>query len=92
MLSKEQEIQIIKEYSLRSFYGFVKALWSQVEPNEYTDNWHIKLVCEELQKKFYYYDNIRRNRNMKEDMDYDLLFNLPPGSTKSMLASVFFPV
>lgn len=92
MMNQEQKIQIIKEYSLRSFYGFVKALWSQVEPNEYVDNWHIELVCKELQKKFYYYDNIRRNRNMKADMDYDLLFNLPPGSTKSMIASVFFPV
>ena len=37
-LQKAQINQIYKEYFTRSFYGFVKTLWSEVEPNAYVDN------------------------------------------------------
>lgn len=80
-----QLTQIIKEYSARSFYGFVKTFWSTVEPNEYVDNWHIRKVCDILQKRFEVFVS-----PTSAELE-DLLFNLPPGSTKSMLISVFFP-
>lgn len=87
-MNQEQKIQLIKEYSKRSFYGFLITFWSEVEHNAYVDNWHIKEVCDALQERFriFYDDAIIANPDR-----YDLLFNLPPGSTKSMIISVFFP-
>ena len=84
-----QTIQIYREYCDRSFYGFVKLLWDSVETNPYSDNWHIKLVCDELQERYRIYNCEVRQNPVKEG--YDLLFNLPPGSTKSRLISVFYP-
>ena len=92
-LQKAQIKQIYREYFTRSFYGFVKTLWSEVEPNAYVDNWHIEKVCDMLQDRF---DAFLAEANditagVSKKRLHDLLFNLPPGSTKSMLISVFFP-
>lgn len=84
-----QEIQILKEYTDRSFYGFVKLLWDSVETNPYSDNWHIEKVCNELQERYRIYHYDVRQVPIKEG--YDLLFNLPPGSSKSRIISIFFP-
>lgn len=85
--------QIYKEYFTRSFYGFVKTLWSEVEPNAYVDNWHIKKVCDMLEDRFnaFDYESEGADRKASKERTKDLLFNLPPGSTKSMIISVFFP-
>jgi predicted phage terminase large subunit-like protein len=85
--------QIYKEYFTRSFYGFVKTLWSEVEPNKYVDNWHIEKVCDMLEDRFnaFVYESENINNKVAKERTKDLLFNLPPGSTKSMIISVFFP-
>lgn len=90
-MAKTQEEQILREYFRRSFYGFIKAMWSEIEPNAYVDNWHIEKVCNALQSRFetFNYDLQFKRIPIKERKD--LLFNLPPGSTKSMIISVFFP-
>lgn len=92
-LQERQINQIYKEYFTRSFYGFVKTLWSEVEPNEYVDNWHIKKVCDMLEDRFniFLYESLSINNKAAKERTKDLLFNLPPGSTKSMIISVFFP-
>lgn len=92
-LQEIQIKQIYKEYFTRSFYGFVKTLWSEVEPNAYIDNWHIKKVCDMLEDRFnaFLYESEHINNKVSKERTKDLLFNLPPGSTKSMIISVFFP-
>lgn len=93
-LQERQIKQIYKEYFTRSFYGFVKTLWSEVEPNAYVDNWHIEKVCDMLEDRFnaFVYDSVNIPfRSSPKEKTKDLLFNLPPGSTKSMIISVFFP-
>lgn len=90
-LQKAQINQIYKEYFTRSFYGFVKTLWSEVEPNAYVDNWHIEKVCDMLQDRFEAFLLVNDEKNVGKKRIHDLLFNLPPGSTKSMIISVFFP-
>lgn len=81
---------IIGEYCRRSFYNFFKLFWNQVEPSEYSDNYHIKLLCDELQKRYYYWFDWL-NKEYTDTQVYDLLINLPPGSSKSLIISVFFP-
>ena len=89
MIKSEQINQIIKEYCTRSLHGFVKTMWSQIETVEFADNWHIEKVCDALQKRYNIYagDHINRDTTNR----YDQLFNLPPGSSKTLIINVFFP-
>lgn len=86
-ISKNVKIAAVREYTSRRFYNFFKYFWTQVEVSEYEDNWHIELVCDELQKRFELY---KENVTTKALLQ-DLIFNLPPGCSKSLMVSVFFP-
>jgi hypothetical protein len=59
--------------------GFVREAWHVLEPNaSYVHNWHIEAICSHLEAV----TDGRLNR---------LLINVPPGSMKSLLCSVFWP-
>lgn len=79
--------ELIREYSLRSFYNFFKLFWDQVESTEFVDNWHIEMVCNALQDRY----KIWCNPEPTDEELTDLIINLPPGSSKSLIVSVFFP-
>ncbi len=62
-----------------SLHEFIKQAWSAVEGDkEFTDGWHIKIICEHLEAV--------ANRQIK-----NLIINLPPRCCKSSLVSVVFP-
>lgn len=62
-----------------SLHEFVKEAWHVIEPRiPYTDNWHIKMICDHLEAVY-------RGQIKK------LLANVPPGTSKSLLVQVFFP-
>jgi predicted phage terminase large subunit-like protein len=64
----------------KSLHEFIKQAWKIVEPStEMLDNWHIGLVCEHLEA-------------VSAGQIRNLLVNIPPRTTKSMLISVFWPV
>jgi predicted phage terminase large subunit-like protein len=86
-VNKSFKKAIVREYCFRSFYNFFKYFWKQVETSEFSDNWHIKYVCDKLQDRF----NQFLNTDYKEEELKDLIFNLPPGCSKSLMVSVFFP-
>lgn len=67
------------------FYSFFKHFWKEIEFTELNDNWHIKYLCDELSKA-----GTKVINNAPKD--YDLVINVPPGSTKSRIASIMFPV
>ena len=73
------------ELCRRSFFFFVQEFWSTIISEEPVWNWHIEYLCEELQLIFV---NVV-NRRTKQ---YDLIINISPGSTKSTVATVMFPV
>jgi predicted phage terminase large subunit-like protein len=61
-----------------SLAGFVREAWHVLEPNaKYVHNWHIEAICQHLEAV----TDGRINR---------LLVNVPPGSMKSLLVSVFW--
>jgi predicted phage terminase large subunit-like protein len=67
-----------------SFYEFVKRHWSIIITDDPVWNWHIRVICEELQ--------LVAERIFKgQPKLYDLIINVPPGSTKSTIASIMFP-
>jgi predicted phage terminase large subunit-like protein len=69
------------ELCRRSLYEFTKRAWFIVEPaDKYVDNWHIRLICDALQKQ------------IEGDPKYrKILIMVPPGTAKSLLASVLAP-
>ena len=68
------------ERATRSLYQFVKQSWHVVEPETpFVDNWHIRAICEHLQE-------VSDGKKISK-----LLINVPPGTMKSLLVSVFWP-
>jgi len=67
-----------------SFYFFLQEFWSTIIREDPVWNWHIEYLCNELQK-------VAENLFKKKPKMYDLLINIPPGSTKSTIVSVMFP-
>jgi predicted phage terminase large subunit-like protein len=68
-----------------SFYEFLLAFWGTTVSEKLVDNWHIKFLCDELQV-------IAERVFKREPKKYDLVINISPGSTKSTICSVMFPV
>jgi len=64
-----------------SFYTFVKYFWDIVISEPMIDNWHIEYLCDEIQE-------VMERVFIREPKLYDLLINVPPGSSKSTICSV----
>lgn len=75
---------IVRELNNRSFYNFLEYFWPQVSTHNFHPNWHIKYLCEELEKVAYRVGN-------KQPREYDIIINVPPGSTKTITCSIMFP-
>lgn len=75
-----------RERNNRSLYHFIVCFWSEISNEKFKSNWHIeKVLCPELEKIAY-----RVANNLPKE--YDLIFNVPPGTTKTMTVSIMFPV
>jgi predicted phage terminase large subunit-like protein len=57
---------------------FVKLAWAQVEPQRLSWGWHLDAICEHLEAV--------TRREIR-----DLVINVPPGCSKSLIASVLWP-
>lgn len=64
---------------LGGLYRFVQIAWPRVEPSvRMIDGWHIRVMCERL-------DDVLSGKIDR------LIINIPPGCSKSLIVSVFFP-
>ena len=73
--------QVKAELCKRKLSFFVKEFWSEVVPNDLIWNWHLDVICDEVQ---IVYERVFINL----PKEYDAVINVPPGSSKTMLASV----
>jgi predicted phage terminase large subunit-like protein len=74
----EQNAERIRE-RCKTLSGFVREAWPVLHPGtSYVHGWHIDAICEHLQA-------ITAGRITR------LLINVPPGTMKSLLVSVFWP-
>lgn len=81
MLSKDElEASICRE----SFKDFVVRFWHVVVPEQLHWNWHMDVICEHIQEAA---ERVFRNEPKK----WELVVNIPPGTSKSSIASIFFP-
>lgn len=78
-------LQVVADECRKSLFYFVQTFWDVVIKEEPVYNWHIPYLCEELQKLSVCIIN-------REPKPYDLIINIPPGTTKSTLVSVMWPV
>lgn len=63
----------------KSLYQFVKRAWKIVVRNHaFRDSWHVRVLCDHLQA-------------VTEGKIQNLLINIPPRHTKSLIVSVFWP-
>lgn len=76
--------EIDAELCRRSFYYFFKYFFSEVISETPVFNWHIKEICDELQQL------VERVKD-RQDKEYDLVINIPPGTTKSTICTVMLP-
>ena len=80
---KVNTTDIISTLCRQSFYDFVLEFWETIVNEPFVDNWHIKYLCDELQI-------IAERVFLGIPKEYDLVINIPPGTTKSTLTSILF--
>lgn len=78
------ENELVRDLSRKSFFQFLKEFWKTIVQEEPVFNWHVEYLCEELQIV------AERVFELKPKL-YDLIINVPPGSTKSTICSQMFP-
>ena len=82
--SLENPLLIIRELNNRSLYHFLQWFWPVISNQEFRGNWHLELLCKELELV------AERVGNRQEKL-HDLIINIPPGTTKTVLCSIMFP-
>lgn len=75
------DIDVERALCRKSFYHYVKTFWSEVIQEQPIWNWHIKYLCKEVQK-------VVETAMAGKPKRYDLVINVPPGTTKSTLFSI----
>ena len=74
----QTDVPLSRRICEASFYEFIQEAWHVVEPNPYRDNFHVELLADALQA-------VHAGDVLK------LLVNIPPGCSKSLITSVFWP-
>lgn len=78
-LTSNEIDDIEREFCKRSLAQFVRRAWHVLEPGQpYIHGWHVEAICDHLEGITHGYFN-------------RLLINIPPGTMKSTLSSVFWP-
>lgn len=77
-------VKILSESCKRSLFLFMRVFWDVIIPETPKWNWHIPFICNELEK-------VGMKIVNREKKEYDLLINVPPGTTKSTIATIMFP-
>ena len=84
-MALQNPLAVTRELNNRSLYNFLQYFWKNVSPHKFTPNWHIEYLCRELEK-------LAENVGDRKPREYDLIINVPPGSTKTITCSIMFPV
>lgn len=63
------------------YYDFIREFWEEVIAEDPVWNWHIKVMAHEFQK-------LAEQVFSNKPKQYDLITNVPPGSTKSTVFSI----
>lgn len=84
LINKEVLNAIEKEACESSLFEFIQSFWTVIIKEDPVYNWHIEYLCNELEK-------LAVSIKERASKPYDLIINIPPGTTKSTVCTVMFP-
>ena len=73
------------ELCRKEFFYFVQTFWEVIIPETPIWNWHIPYLCNKLQ-------GIAEGVRDRQAGQKDLIINIPPGTTKSTICTIMFPL
>ena len=76
--------ELTAEMCRKSLFEFVKEFWDEIIPDTPYYNWHMPFICAVLQEAF---ERVIR----REPKRYDVIINVPPGTSKSTLVTIMAP-
>lgn len=83
-MSMTTEAELIRAICKDSFADFVKEFWSTITKEKLKWNWHMDVLCNELQELA---ESVMKGRKK----DHDTVINISPGTSKSSICSILFP-
>ena len=84
-LYAELALRVVADECRKSLFYFLQTFWDVIIKEAPIYNWHIPYICAELQK-------LTPCIVERKPKPYDLIINVPPGSSKSTIVSVMWPV
>ena len=78
-------LELNRRICRKTLFATLVYLWDTIIPDPFIYNWHIEYLCNEMQIVGEWVIN-------RQPAKYDLIINVPPGTTKSTACSVFFHV
>lgn len=78
-------LSIQRELNNRSLYEFIQYFWPVYSAQPFSPNWHIDYICSEL-------EIVAKQVAERKPRSHDLIINVPPGSSKTVCASIMFPI
>ncbi len=94
ILTKEQEViqqalssplSTMRILIKDDLFLFIQYFWEVYSTDKLILNWHMEVMCTRLEKVA---RKVAANKSCKKDT----IFNVPPGSTKTAICSIFFPL
>jgi predicted phage terminase large subunit-like protein len=82
--SLSNPVQSIRQLTQSRLYNFIRYFWDTYTNDDFISNWHIEVICQELEM-------VARRVAENQPKLYDLIINVPPGTTKTAMVSIFFP-
>lgn len=82
---KEIALNVVADQCKKDFFYFVKTFWDVIIKEDPIYNWHIPYLCKELQ-------DLSISIVNRAPKPYDLIINIPPGTTKSTIVTIMWPV
>lgn len=83
------------ELCRRKFSFFVKEFWSTIIAEELVWSTHMDVICDEIQlvyeRTFLQPDSDNTEKQIRLPKLYDLIINIPPGTSKSTIVTIMAP-
>lgn len=87
---QQREIALAPQWTRANYplYTFVKQAWLHIEPHSFQDGWHIEAECLHLEAVT---ETGAGNPHSPYPTVRNLVINVPPRTSKSLVAAVFWP-
>lgn len=76
---------VLRSLTKSSLFECLKEVWPLIIQEKPVWNWHLEYLCDEIQTV---YEGVFASK----EKEYDLIINIPPGTTKSTIVSVVAPM